>query len=230
MELFSSIDNIKNITKEDLSVYSIEEYSADRKTFVINNDIDSNKAVEKIISNHRLVGFDTEKKPTFTKNTKSNGTSLIQISTKNECYIFQIKQIKNIRPILNILSNNTIFKVGSGLKSDKSSLAKEFKISLRQAIDISSLFKSKLGHRNEVGIKNAVSAILKKNILKSKKMSTSNWEKNNLTENQIKYASEDAFAAFDVFCTLLKNYPFTLSVMPPTFQQMFDQNLFCNDN
>lgn len=224
IELFNIIDNVNDIDTDKLPIYS----AGNRKVHVIDNEKDANKAVN-VIRNHRIIGFDTEQKPTFTKNTPTNGISLIQIATKLECFIFQVKLFKNIRPILSLLEDTTIVKVGSGLKGDKSTLAKEFRITLKKTIDLGSLFKSKLGHEHEIGIKKAVTSILDQKITKSKKMSTSNWEKTNLTDNQIKYAAEDSFAAYDVFCSLLIKYPFTLNAMPNWFQDMFRKGFFSDD-
>ncbi len=223
-ELFSSIDNVSNLDLNELPLYS----TGTRRIHVINNSSDSEKAVKDIL-NHRIIGFDTEQKPTFVKGAIPNGTALIQIATKSDCYIFQVKLIKNIRPILSILENTSIIKVGSGLRGDKSTLSKEFKVSLKKTIDLGSLFKSKLGHEFEIGIKKAVASILGKRITKSKKMSTSNWEKTNLSSTQILYAAEDSFAAYDVFCTLLNKYPFTINVLSPWFQDLYNKDYFVDD-
>ncbi len=224
IELFSSIDNVGTLDLDKLPVYSAGE----RKVHVIKNQADSDKAID-IIRNHRIVGFDTEQKPTFRKGEVANGISLMQIATKLECFIFQIKQIKNIRPILNILGDSTIVKVGSGLRGDKSTLAKEFRVSLKKTIDLGVLFKSGLGHEHDIGIKKTVASILGKRITKSRNMSTSNWEKKDLSDSQIKYAAEDSFAAYDVFCSLLINYPFTINSTPTWFQDSFNKGIYSDD-
>jgi len=224
IELFSLIDNVNNIDTDKLPIYS----AGTRKTHIINTQTDSDKAVQ-IIRNHRIIGFDTEQKPTFIKGAIANGTALIQIATKLECFVFQIKQIKNIRPILSLLEDITIVKVGSGLRGDKSTLAKEFRVSLKKTIDLGSLFKSGLGHEHDIGIKKSVTSILGQKITKSKRMSTSNWEKKILSDTQIRYAAEDSFAAYDVLCSLLANYPFTINSMPPWFQDSFKKGYYSDD-
>jgi len=224
IELFSLIDNVGSIDFNKLPIYT----SGSRKIHILNNQAESDKAVAKIHI-HRIVGFDTEQKPTFTKGAIPNGISLMQIATKHECFIFQIKQIRNIKSILNILEDSTIVKVGSGLRGDKSTLAKEFRVSLRKTIDLGNLFKSGLGHEHDIGIKKSVASILGQKISKSRSMSTSNWEKKILSDSQIKYAAEDAFAAYDVFCTLIKNYSFTINSMPPWFQESFGKGVYNDD-
>jgi ribonuclease D len=54
-------------------------------------------------------------------------------------------------------------------------------------------------------------------------MSRSNWENEELTSGQIKYASEDATVVYDVMNKILEQYPFVMKMMPMFFQERYFQ-------
>jgi len=164
-----------------------------------------------------FIGFDSEQKPTFKKGEKSHGISIIQLANESDCYICQIKQITNIKPILSLLEDDKVIKVGTGLKGDKDELYNQFKIKLRSTIDLEEVF-NKLSAKQAIGAKRSASIFLNKNLQKSKRMSRSNWENKELSSGQIKYAAEDATVVYDVLGTIIKQYPFIMKVMPRFFK------------
>lgn len=163
------------------------------------------------------IGFDSEQKPTFKKGEKSHGISIIQLANESDCYICQIKQITNIKPILALLEDDKVIKVGTGLKGDKDELYNQFKIKLRSTIDLEEVF-NKLSAKQAIGAKRSASIFLNKNLQKSKRMSRSNWENKELSAGQIKYAAEDATVVYDVLSSIIKQYPFIMKVMPGFFK------------
>ena len=58
---------------------------------------------------------------------------------------------------------------------------------------------------------------------KSKNISRSNWENEELTSGQVKYASEDATVVYDVMNKILEQYPFVMNLMPMFFQAQYSQ-------
>ena len=52
-------------------------------------------------------------------------------------------------------------------------------------------------------------------------MSRSNWENTDLSDGQIKYASEDATVVYDVMNRILEEYPFAMNIMPSFFQAQY---------
>ena len=47
-----------------------------------------------------FVGFDSEQNQHLQKVKGNNGVCLIQLATKEKCYLIQIKQIKNLKPLI----------------------------------------------------------------------------------------------------------------------------------
>lgn len=169
------------------------------------------------IEKNPFIGFDSEQKPTFEKGEASHGIALIQLATNKKCYLIQTKQIKNLKPLINLLENDKIVKIGTGLKGDREALFKQFNMKLKSTIDLEDVFKN-LSARRQIGAKKAALIILNENLQKSKNMSRSNWENKKLSIGQIKYASEDATVVYDVIIKIIEQYPFVINIMPTFFQ------------
>jgi ribonuclease D len=58
------------------------------------------------------------------------------------------------------------------------------------------------GYRKDMGVKGAVAVLFEKRFIKSKKSATSNWANAVLSEAQLIYAANDAYAAFRVWQAL----------------------------
>lgn len=217
IKLFDLMDNSSSFDSDFQDAYSI----GNRTIEVINTC----EQLEKTMNSIQLspfIGFDSEQKPTFQKGQADNGVCLIQLATKDKCYLIQTKQIKNLKPLINFLEDEKIIKIGTGLKGDNVALFKQFNLRLKSTIDLEDVFK-KLSSKNQIGAKKAASIILNEKLQKSKNMSRSNWENEELTSGQIKYASEDATVVYDVMNKILEEYPFVMKMMPMFFQERYSQ-------
>ena len=147
------------------------------------------------------VGFDTESKPTFYKGQKSEGPHVLQFSTTEKAYIF-LSHIKETHPvIIELLKATHITKIGFGLGGDLHQISNRFGLRPESIVDLDRSFKQ-LGYRNAVGAKSAIAIFFNQKLLKSKSVTTSNWAGKQLTERQLIYAANDAYAAIMVFHAL----------------------------
>jgi ribonuclease D len=169
----------------------------------------------KDIKNYPVIGFDAEKKVSF-EPFNNNGVAIVQISTDDTCYIFQIKYISDLEPLFELLEDRSVAKVGIGLHNDIKWFKKEFDVYLDATIELNNIFK--IDTTNELGTKKITAIVLDKHIKKQKKIVKSNWELKNLTPSQIKYAAEDASVALDIFNQLLLKHQYTIHLMPKWFQ------------
>ena len=217
INLFDLLDNASSIAS-DLQ----DPYTIGHRTIEVINTSKQLEVSMKQIQLTPFIGFDSEQRPTFKKGQASHGVSLIQLATATKCYLIQIKQIKDLKPLIDLLEDDKIIKIGTGLKGDNKSLFNQFNLRLKSTIDIENVFK-KLSAKNQIGAKKAASIILNEKLQKSKKMSTSNWENKELTSGQIKYASEDATVVYDVMNKIIEQYPFAMSIMPTFFQSQFSE-------
>jgi ribonuclease D len=212
IKLFDLMDNSSSI---DIDLQT--PYSIGNRTIEIINTSEQLQEAMNTIHLTPFIGFDSEQKPTFQKGQADNGICLIQLATKDKCYLIQTKQIKNLKPLINFLEDEKIIKIGTGLKGDNVALFKQFNLRIKSIIDLEDIFKE-LSSKNQIGAKKAASIILNKKLQKSKNMSRSNWENQVLTSGQIKYASEDATVVYDVMIKILQEYPFVVKMMPEFFQ------------
>ena len=212
IKLFDLMDNSSSVDS-DLQV----SYSIGNRTIEVINTCEQLQEVMNTILLTPFVGFDSEQKPTFKKGEANNGVCLIQLATKDKCYLIQIKQIKNLKPLIDFLEDEKIIKIGTGLKGDTVALFRQFNLRLKSTIDLEDIFK-KLSSKNQIGAKKAALIILNEKLQKTKNISRSNWENEELTAGQITYASEDATVVYDVMSEILKQYPFVMNLMPEFFK------------
>ncbi len=148
-----------------------------------------------------LVGFDTESKPTFHKGQVSEGPHVLQFATVEKAYIFQSHCAESHPAIVELLKSTELTKIGFGLGGDLHQISHRFGIRPGSIVDLDRSFKQ-LGYRNAVGAKSAVALLFNRKFLKSKSTTTSNWAMKELTERQLLYAANDAFAALKVYHAL----------------------------
>ena len=145
-----------------------------------------------------VLGFDTESKPTFAKNEASTGPHIVQLSTLHKAWIFQLEDAQCRRAVGELLEAPNIIKAGFGLGDDKKRITYKLGVDLQGVLDLNAVFREK-GYRKDMGVRGAVAVLFNKRFIKSKKASTSNWANTHLTEAQIIYAANDAYAAMRVY-------------------------------
>lgn len=156
------------------------------------------------ITSAKLVGFDTESRPTFAKGEVSDGPHVVQFACETQTYIFQLCNLDSHNPLLYLLAAEDVKKIGFDFASDRKLLIKKFGILPRGLIDLCPVFK-KQGYRGTVGIRAAVAIVFNESFHKSKNVTMSNWSNPILSSQQLLYAANDAFAALRVYLQLLHN-------------------------
>lgn len=149
-----------------------------------------------------VVGFDTESKPTFAKNEVSTGPHLVQFATRETAWLFQLHRSDCNEVLGALIGSEALRKVGFGLSSDLSLIRQKLKVEPRAVYDIDDEFRRR-GYRRSVGVKTAVALVFNQRFTKSRKATTSNWASHRLSEAQLRYAANDAYASIRVFDALL---------------------------
>ncbi len=149
----------------------------------------------------RFIGFDTESRPTFNKGEKSAGPHIVQLTTLEHAYIFQLYREESHRFLTEIIESTATVKVGFGLSSDKSHLRRRLGVAPKAILDMDKVFRKK-GYRKELGVKAAVAILFKQKFQKSKSATMSNWGAGELKDNQLLYAANDAYAALKVLSVM----------------------------
>jgi ribonuclease D len=151
----------------------------------------------------KVVGFDTESKPIFRKGQKSTGPHVFQFATLERAFIFRPHLSNSTDTILELLMSARLTKVGFDLKGDLSQIARRFGVHPDAVVDLGRSFRQ-LGFRNTIGATTAVAMLFGRRLHKSKSVTTSNWAADALSERQLLYAANDAYAAIRVFHALEK--------------------------
>ena len=148
-------------------------------------------------------GFDTESKPIFVKDQKSDGPHTLQLATLTKAWVFQLHDAGCKAVAAQLLQTGGIKKLGFGLGDDRKRILAKLGVEPVDVVELNLEFR-KLGYRKDMGVKAAVAVMLHRRFIKSKKVSTSNWANTELTPAQLIYAANDAYAAAWVWHSLVK--------------------------
>ncbi|MEN8222909.1 MAG: 3'-5' exonuclease [Acidobacteriota bacterium] len=169
------------------------------KVQIVNDASTATKIIKKL-SKEKMLGFDTESKPSF-KPGVSHPISLIQISTLKISYLFQVNG-NGLIPLLEpLLSSQKIKKVGVGLAHDINKLKGFNDVTLNGLIDLSILAREK--GIIQTGARGLTARYLEKRLVKTAQ--TTNWARVELSEKQKNYAATDAWVCLKIYPLLKKD-------------------------
>ena len=157
----------------------------------------ADRAITELIG-AEVLGFDTESKPTFAKGEVSDGPHIVQLATLDRAWVFQLHDPVCRAALAELLASHASKKVGFGLGDDILRIRAKLGVEAFGVVDLNHLFRAQ-GYRKDIGVKTAVAILFGKRFLKSGKASTSNWAARALSESQLMYAANDAWAAARVF-------------------------------
>ena len=185
-----------SITKEAIAQLPLIKF--DGPIHVVNNYEEMFRAIKKL-KKEGIIGFDTEKKPTFRKG-QYHPTALIQLSTSTEVFLFRINKIGLHEELIGLFESDKIAKIGVGVSADIVELKRIRTFTQNNCIDLNDLMPT-LGVE-KIGIRNLVAILLEKRV--SKNQQVSNWENEELTRSQQQYAATDAWVCYKMYVLLIK--------------------------
>jgi ribonuclease D len=153
------------------------------------------------LSGCHALGFDTESKPTFFRDQVSEGPHVVQLATLERAWVFQLVERRCREVAAALIAAEHITKVGFGLAGDHTQIRRTLGVEPRNVLDLNVVFRKK-GYAKEIGVRGAVGVLFNRRFLKSKKATASNWANRQLSESQLVYAANDAWAAMRVFDAL----------------------------
>ena len=165
----------------------------DGPTHLVKTEGDLQRALQDI-RHERIVGFDTEARPTFRKG-QSHAPSLVQIATNKAAHLFQLAQLDCSHALAGVFGNAQLIKAGVALARDLSELQKLFPFVPANVVDLGEIAK----HRGlqQTGLRNLSGIFLGGRITKGSQ--TSNWAQQVLTPTQLRYAATDAWACRELY-------------------------------
>ncbi len=182
------------ISKEEINDLTVDSFSGE--IFYIDT-FDKLERVLPILKEEKVLGFDTETRPSFKKG-KTNEVSLLQFSSSNSAYLFRLNKIGLPNEICEILASKKVQKVGVAIRDDILSLKKINSFESNGFVELQQYVKD-FGIIDN-GLKKLTANILGFKI--SKRQQTSNWEAETLSEAQIIYAATDAWVCHEIYSVL----------------------------
>lgn len=154
------------------------------------------------LATQAVIGFDTETRPSFRAGV-SFKVSLLQLATRERCYLFRLNRISLAKPILKLLENPAISKIGADVAGDLRALRQ-----LRHFRDGGFVDLQQIAPRwgiEEKSLRKLAALTLGKRVSKAQRLS--NWESATLTDKQQLYAATDAWACICIYEALMAQEP-----------------------
>ena len=186
----------ESITPKELE--KIDFASCPGKIVVIDSvGAEFNRAIAYLRS-QKVIGFDTETRPTFSPDQPRYSISLLQLSGPDKSFLFRINKIGMHRRLCNLLSSDKVIKVGAAIHDDIRGLQKHSDFIPAGFVDLQKIVWE-WGIRDKA-VKKMAAIILGIRISKTQQLS--NWEAEKLSESQCKYAATDAWVCREMYMKL----------------------------
>ena len=108
------MNDYTKLTKDQINAMPLVKYEG--KIHVLSSQDDIQDSVDYLMT-QKVIGFDTETRPTFTKGS-ANAPSLVQLAGEKAVFIYQLDDISILKKLSTILSNKKITKSGVSVDRD----------------------------------------------------------------------------------------------------------------
>ena len=160
---------------------------------VIQSEAETEKAVA-YLQSQPILGIDSETRPSFTKG-QSHKVALLQISSDECCFLFRLNMTGLTQPLVDLLENPAVIKVGLSLKDDFMMLHKRAPFTQQSCIELQDYVRQ-FGIQDK-SLQKIYAILFKEKISKSQRLS--NWEADVLSDGQKQYAATDAWACLNIY-------------------------------
>ncbi len=183
-----------SISNESLEQLPITTFGG---KIVLVNDVHTAEAAVEHLMTEKVLGFDTETRPSFAKG-KKNKVALLQLSGTDTAYLFRLVDTGLPQPVAHLLENEKILKIGAAIKEDIAALTRLSHFTPKGFVDLQKLVSQFNIH--DKSVKKMAAIVLKVRISKSQQLS--NWESGEYTDAQKQYAATDAWVCREIYLTL----------------------------
>ncbi|MFH0839833.1 MAG: 3'-5' exonuclease [Candidatus Omnitrophota bacterium] len=184
-----------SISKNEISALPIKHYTG--AIHVIDSDAKM-KVAARSLDREKVLGFDTETRPTFKKG-ESYTPSLLQLAASDGVYIFQIGRINSHKVLADVLADQNVLKTGIAVSDDIRKLNDVLPFEPSGFVELAGM-SAKAGIKN-AGIRGLAALLFGFRI--SKQTQCSRWDAPALTPAQIVYAATDAWVCREIYFALL---------------------------
>jgi ribonuclease D len=181
----------RTISSEEIARLPIRRYEGE--VCVVATAAELERALADI-RQERVVGFDTETRPAFTKG-EDYLPCLVQVATAHRVYLLQLQRLDFSAAIAEFLGDPHIVKAGVAVAGDLGQLQRLFPLQPVAVVDLGRVAKHH-GCR-QTGLRNLTALFLGTRIPKGAR--TTNWAATRLSPAQIGYAATDAWAGRELY-------------------------------
>ena len=169
------------------------------KIYVIDSvGAEFNRAIAYLRS-QKVIGFDTETRPTFLPDQPRYGVALLQLSGPDKAFLFRINKMGMHRRLCNLMASDKVIKVGAAIHDDIKGLQRKHDFIPASFVDLQKIVWE-WGIRDK-SVKKMSSIILGYRISKTQQLS--NWQAERLSDGQCRYAATDAWVCREMYLKLL---------------------------
>jgi len=147
-----------------------------------------------VIKQEKLWGFDTETRPAFKKGT-FNKPALIQFASDAYAFLFRLNRIGLPAELVDVIEDPEISKIGVALHEDLKDMGMLRKLKPAGFTDLQK-YAGQFGIESK-GLDKLTAIILKFRISKSQQVT--DWERRNLSPQQLSYAATDAWVCYRIY-------------------------------
>ena len=181
----------RTINKEELS--NMPKAAFPGQIHVVSTPQEAERAVA-YLKKCPLVGIDSETRPSFSKG-QVHKVALLQVSSEEHCFLFRLNQTGLTLPVIMLLENPNVIKVGLSLKDDFMMLHKRAPFEQHGCIELQEYVRM-FGIQDK-SLQKIFGILFGQKISKSQQLS--NWEAEQLTQPQQLYAATDAWACLTIY-------------------------------
>lgn len=156
-----------------------------------------NRAIAYLRS-QKVIGFDTETRPTFSQDQPRYGVALLQLSGPDRAFLFRINKMGMHRRLCNLLASDKVIKVGAAIHDDIRGLRMKHEFVPSAFVDLQKIV-CEWGIRDK-SVKKMAGIILGFRVSKTQQLS--NWEAERLSDAQCRYAATDAWVCREMYLKL----------------------------
>jgi ribonuclease D len=194
----SNRDLRTNITLEEVNLLPLKAFKGKIEVITDNEKLPHTFSE---IHEHKVIGFDTETRPSFVRG-QLHKVSLLQLAIPHKVFLIRLNHTGFESKVMKkFFENDSIVKAGVGIRDDIKTLHKLAHFEPAGFAELSTMARE-AGIEVE-SVKKLAALLLGFRI--SKGAQTSNWEAETLSEKQIIYAATDAWVCLEIYRKLIKH-------------------------
>lgn len=156
--------------------------------------IDRARVALRELTRARIVGFDTETRPSFRKGYLHK-VALMQLSTDDYCFLFRLNKLGVFDLLKDFLENPDVKKIGLSVHDDFQVLSRSGELAPEGFVELQSFVKQY--SIADTSLQKIFAIVFGQRISKSQRLT--NWEATELTSEQQRYAAIDAWACLRLY-------------------------------